>query len=485
MLLILLSSFLSFLPKITASPGLQWNTSDTYQGVLYKQPPFYQLDDYGNPAGIIPVLFELGRVKCTPNATHILLHTKIVLESRLKSFDVMRNTSIRHGEGILKNLTTPQKVMWGPFDYYLAAVNVSMFHERGLETFDILKSQEVVVIMSRSEIWLPNKLLRGIINSNIIVFAVSLLSFISGLLFWIFELPFNSNCKPKTGAGSGIYWAFVTMTTVGYGDVTPITFLGRSLAVMWMLLGLAISSILTATISDTVSGINGLEISGKTVSVLSRSHQEYQAQVHFGVKDYISYETYEEVVEAVRQEKVFAALLPIEIAAWMKDQILDETESNVLSMVYTLPGVTIFNMLLSKDAFPFAKDMLDCMFGTLRQSVLETAQDYFRQPINLQTNYYGGHTIGEIFKSPHTLKMIAVIGILAIIGAIWAYWNFRHQKSKIDKGSEARELDGKIDKSIKELSNMIDKLNQIKNGNGFNPITRKEPLDIPNNGFVY
>ena len=82
-------------------------------------------------------------------------------------------------------------------------------------------------------------------------------------------------------------------------------------------------------------------------------------------------------------------------------------------------------------------------------------------------------------------SMVSIIGGLLIFGAVWAYWNFSHQKSKITKAMETEELESKIDESIKELSNLIDKLNQIKNGerNGYN--TRKTPFEGSNKGFIY
>jgi voltage-gated potassium channel len=40
--------------------------------------------------------------------------------------------------------------------------------------------------------------------------------------------------------GDALWWAVVTMTTVGYGDVTPITVMGRILAAIIMLLGVGI-----------------------------------------------------------------------------------------------------------------------------------------------------------------------------------------------------------------------------------------------------
>jgi voltage-gated potassium channel len=47
----------------------------------------------------------------------------------------------------------------------------------------------------------------------------------------------------------GIWWAWVTVTTVGYGDVVPTSVAGKLLASILMLLGLGLFSLLTATIS--------------------------------------------------------------------------------------------------------------------------------------------------------------------------------------------------------------------------------------------
>jgi len=48
--------------------------------------------------------------------------------------------------------------------------------------------------------------------------------------------------------GDAIWWACVTMTTVGYGDYVPVTILGRVLAVILMFGGVAIVGVATATI---------------------------------------------------------------------------------------------------------------------------------------------------------------------------------------------------------------------------------------------
>jgi voltage-gated potassium channel len=52
----------------------------------------------------------------------------------------------------------------------------------------------------------------------------------------------------------GIWWAWVTVTTVGYGDVVPSSVEGRVLAGILILLGVALFSLLTANISAFLLG---------------------------------------------------------------------------------------------------------------------------------------------------------------------------------------------------------------------------------------
>jgi len=52
----------------------------------------------------------------------------------------------------------------------------------------------------------------------------------------------------------GVWYAWVTMTHVGYGDVVPTSFFGRTLACLLILFGLAVLALLTAIFSTVLIG---------------------------------------------------------------------------------------------------------------------------------------------------------------------------------------------------------------------------------------
>jgi voltage-gated potassium channel len=84
--------------------------------------------------------------------------------------------------------------------------------------------------------------------SVFLLFALILL-IILGSVMYLIEMPrhgFNS-------IPAGIYWAVVTMTTTGYGDVLPATVLGKSVASLMMLLGYAIIAVPTGIITTEMS----------------------------------------------------------------------------------------------------------------------------------------------------------------------------------------------------------------------------------------
>jgi len=75
-------------------------------------------------------------------------------------------------------------------------------------------------------------------RERITVFLVAILTvvLIMGSLMYLIE----GAEQGFTSIPKSVYWAIVTMTTVGYGDIAPQTFLGQTLAAIAMILGYSI-----------------------------------------------------------------------------------------------------------------------------------------------------------------------------------------------------------------------------------------------------
>ncbi|PMH31873.1 ion transporter [Vibrio lentus] len=98
-----------------------------------------------------------------------------------------------------------------------------------------------------------NILLRSLLMARrkILIFfsTVGILVVIFGALIFVIEGPENG----FTSIPHSIYWAIVTITTVGYGDMIPQTALGKAIASLTMLLGYSILAVPTGIITAELS----------------------------------------------------------------------------------------------------------------------------------------------------------------------------------------------------------------------------------------
>jgi len=83
---------------------------------------------------------------------------------------------------------------------------------------------------------------------KILVFLLSIIIIVTivGAIMFVVESESNPDFS---SIPQGIYWAVTTLTTVGFGDITPITNIGKFLSTVVMILGYAIIAVPTGIIS--------------------------------------------------------------------------------------------------------------------------------------------------------------------------------------------------------------------------------------------
>ena len=80
----------------------------------------------------------------------------------------------------------------------------------------------------------------------ILLLAVSFVTFIGGAVIYVFEAHEN----PKIDSlFDSIYWSLITISTVGYGDITPVTKEGKVLTMILILFGIGFISFATSIIA--------------------------------------------------------------------------------------------------------------------------------------------------------------------------------------------------------------------------------------------
>jgi voltage-gated potassium channel len=76
----------------------------------------------------------------------------------------------------------------------------------------------------------------------------------------------------------GIWYAWVTMTHVGYGDVVPTSFLGRAIGSLLILFSIALLGLFTATFSAILIGRDVTEVEQEESEILAelkRLHERF------------------------------------------------------------------------------------------------------------------------------------------------------------------------------------------------------------------
>lgn len=158
-------------------------------------------------------------------------------------------------EVLVQFLNYSSWAIWGVFlfDYlfriYLATDRMSYFKKRILELFVIalpmLRPLRSLRVLSLANVTTRKRESEYLLNGARIVAASTVFLVLIGAL-GVLDAERNAPDANITNFGDALWWSFVTITTVGFGEYYPVTFVGRTISVIMMFVGIALVGVITA-----------------------------------------------------------------------------------------------------------------------------------------------------------------------------------------------------------------------------------------------
>ncbi len=216
-----------------------------------------------------------------------------------KLLNEIKNNKVDVGLAGISMTANREKNMDFSYSFFDSGLQIMVSNSSDKSSFD------VVIDILLSFLQLKMLLVIGILLSTL---------FLVGNIVWLTQRHKNpEEFSPKylKGVMDGFWWASVTLTTVGYGDQAPRGFFGRSVAFLWMFVGLFFIASFTATVTSTLTlhklkgTINSPhDLIGKKVATVSGS-TAYKYLRDNGIKAY-KRKTIEEVFLALEEGRVDA-----------------------------------------------------------------------------------------------------------------------------------------------------------------------------------
>ena len=128
---------------------------------------------------------------------------------------------------------------------------------------------------SRASSFLRTALLAARYKIAVFGLAVLVIIFVVGSLMYLIEGPENG----FTSIPTGVYWAIITVTTVGHGSLMPATVLGQVLASILMILGYGVIAVPTGIITAEVATADAAR--RQILAGVETSHIEYKSSAYY------------------------------------------------------------------------------------------------------------------------------------------------------------------------------------------------------------
>lgn len=396
-------------------------------------PPYVYKDKDRNVVGIFPdILSKLVKECCEEQPSQDAEdNDKPCVQ--LNFTEVASNDS----EVVKKHIGTNGTVMSMPI--YGDMKDVTF---QGHPFYPVVESPGVVFIVKKEDSTNAAKAVMDAVFQGWPVLLLTLImAALSGIIIWALDTYWNPDEFPRSffkGTWEGFWWAFVSMTTVGYGDRAPRSVLARAFAFVWVLIGLVIISIFTATVTTSLTAIslsNDIKLYGSEVVALKNTEEQ-----RLGVRNNAKVTEKNAVGDLktlVLEQEVSGALLDSYVAGYWAttapNKVLKDSNLRVGTVLdhQFAYGFVIAGELEKDDTTKCMRKKLNSMeteITSIIQEQAKTMEDPNESAAVEKTN--------NLFdaESPMFRKAIysclGLVAVLTVCGLIWefAYWRPRQPK---------------------------------------------------------
>lgn len=266
---------LFFIPTLIVAE----TTPDTLEVSVYNSPPFGMKRESGAFGGLMVELWE----------------------SIAKELNVPYRYTLTDMDELMSGLQN------GRYDVGLGAISITPKREKLVDFTHAVNPSGTGIAISKKSMstsftakWSP--ILTDLLE---LIGILVLMLFVSALIVYFIEKKYAKGERTERHIESisdGIWWAAVTMTTVGYGDKVPKSRIGKLLGIFWIFISIIFFSLFTANASaklvtyEVESRVNTLDDLRKVrVVAVSKSSGE-----EFLIREGISYSKIDNLEEAIQ-----------------------------------------------------------------------------------------------------------------------------------------------------------------------------------------
>ena len=233
---------------------------------------------------------------------------------------------------------------------------------------------------------------------------------------------------------------------IGYGDKAPRSFIGRVFAFIWILIGLCIISIFTATVTTALTTISmevDVELFGKTVVALNNTEEQ-----RYGVKGNAQVKSVSDVVSFVKsitdtpakdETQPAGGLIDSYVAGFEKEQLSEEKGVTVGKIFDDHPftyGFVISNELAKTNIAKCIRRQLSNDESWITDKIQRT-MTALPAPESEPPNLFD--PASSVFQAA-VFSCLGMVAFLTVLGFVWEYfyWKPRLAKQEVENDEPER-----------------------------------------------